>query len=215
MADIFTTGKHKDTSKRVLQCNCPPGLFKKLFLSSAKKYMHLPGDSFAVDAKNKEAFNQLYYYLANSPNFAGDLRKGLFMIGPIGTGKTVAMKSFLDVVSATIDTSGSDFNMSSKAVTRVHSKGLKSKMDEASSRKTFHSRIVYVDDVGKEPVSVNSYGTVTKPFEDFIEMRYRMRKLTFGTSNLTLDDMPYSGHCKDRIKQMFNFIILPGKSRRN
>ena len=38
--------------------------------------------------------------------------------------------------------------------------------------------------------------------------------LTFGTSNLKLEDMPYNKHTIDRMKQMFNIIVLPGKSRR-
>ena len=71
-----------------------------------------------------------------------------------------------------------------------------------------------LDDIGKEQAAIKNYGTIEHPLEDVINKRYNNFGLTFGTSNYNLKDMGYSTHTIDRMKQMMNVIVLPGKSRR-
>lgn len=214
---IIQPGKYPNPNRqRTFSSTCPPEQFKKRFLHAATKRLFIPGEAFIVDDQNKEVINQLYFYLIGGQQFHGELGKGIILIGSVGAGKTVIMNAFLDVLSSVAEFPDAEHSVAATSVRRLASRNLNERMKEEEDTvyKRLYTQLLYVDDLGKEPQKVNDFGTTSKPFEDFIEVRYRKRGLTFGTSNLTLEDMPYSGHCKDRVKQMFNFIILPGKTRR-
>lgn len=201
---IIQKGEYKKPlQRRVFNCKCDPEIFAELFISAATSKIHDTEDSYVVDDTNKEAINQLFYYLNGSNQFSGDPIKGVLMIGSIGGGKTVMMESFIDIFN----------ELSGKIMTCIGSKDLV----EVQKRHGFdylNKRPLFIDDIGKEQTTINTYGTVSKPMEDLINDRYKSAGLTFGTSNLRLEDMPYNRHTIDRMRQMFNVIVLPGKSRR-
>ena len=204
VGDIIKTGEYKKPlQRRIFNCNVSVNDFSRMFIESATRYIHTTESVYIVDDKNKEAINQLFYFLNNSVLFKGDSIKGILMIGAIGGGKTVLMESFIDIFN----------EVSGKIVTNINSKD----MVEVQKKYGFDyldKRPLFIDDIGKEQTLINTYGTVSKPMEDLINDRYKTAGLTFGTSNLKLEDMPYNGHTIDRMKQMFNVIILPGKTRR-
>ncbi|KKK83059.1 hypothetical protein LCGC14_2797200, partial [marine sediment metagenome] len=177
--------------------------FSGMFIESATMRIHATESTYIVDDENKEAINQLFYFLNNSVLFKGDPIKGVLMIGAIGGGKTVLMESFIDIFN----------EVSGKIVTLINSKDLVD-IQKRYGFDYLNRRPLFIDDIGKEQTIINTYGTVSKPMEDLINDRYKSAGLTFGTSNLKLEDMPYNKHTIDRMKQMFNVIILPGKTRR-
>ena len=191
----------KQGRKRLFVSNCNAEQYKEMFIESASSRMY--GSGFVVDEHNKDLINQLYYYLIASEQFKGDLVKGILLLGAIGNGKTVIMESFIDVFNST----------SNKIITTVHAKDL-SRIIIDNTVGYLNKRPLFIDDIGKEQESIKNYGTTVHPFEDTINERYKNFGLTFGTANYTLDDLPYDRHTIDRMKQMFNVIILPGKSRR-
>ena len=145
----------------------------------------------------------MFYYLNNYSQFEGDPIKGLLLIGPIGSGKTVLMQSFINLFN---EISGKvSITIGARDIMEIQKKYGHDYLDK---------RPLFIDDIGKEQTTVNTYGTVSKPMEDLINSRYKTGGLTFGTANLKLEDMPYNKHTIDRMKQMFNVIILPGISRR-
>ena len=174
-----------------------------MFIESATSKIHSTEDFYLVDDQNKDVINQLFYFLINSKHFTGDPIKGVLMIGAIGGGKTVLMEAFIEIFN----------EVSGKVVTCLNSKDLV-EIQKKYGYDYLHKRPLFIDDIGKEQTVINTYGTVSKPMEDLINDRYKTAGLTFGTSNLKLEDMPYNKHTIDRMKQMFNVIILPGKSRR-
>ena len=202
--DIIKTGEYrKPLQKRVFNCNISAEDFSRTFLESATHRIHSSEDSYLVDDNNKEIINQLFYYLNGSGKFHGDHIKGLLLIGAIGGGKTVLLESFIDI-----------FNyISGKIMTCVNSKDLV-EIQKKYGFDYLSKRPLFIDDIGKEQTTINTFGTVSKPMEDLINDRYKTAGLTFGTSNLKLDDMPYNKHTIDRMRQMFNIMILPGNSRR-
>ena len=214
IGDIIKTGEYKNSKPpRTFNADCPPEKFSEYFVKAATGCLYLPGEPFVVDDENKEIINQLYLYLTQSDEFEGDLRKGILIIGALGCGKTVLMRAFICVFEATVTDSTETSNYFTRVnITPISSRDIRKHPNDGSGY--LHKRPLYVDDIGKEPTTVNTFGTVTKPFEDLVEIRYRREALTFGTSNLTLDDMPYNPHTIDRMRQMFNIIVLPGKSRR-
>ena len=204
IGDIIKTGEYKKpVQRRIFNAKISSEDFARMFIESATCKIHSTEDSYIVDDNNKDAINQLYYFLVGSKLFKGDLIKGLLLIGSIGGGKTVLLESFIDVFN---EVSGKVMvNISSKDLTEIQNK---------HGSDYLKRRPLFIDDIGKEQTTINTYGTVSKPMEDLINDRYRTAGLTFGTSNLTLEDMPYNKHTLDRMQQMFNVIVLPGKSRR-
>lgn len=200
-----------------------PEDFSTHLIQSAVKGIYPRRKPFLVDERNRDCIAQMYYFLVgDKENFKGDLWKGFMLVGPYGSGKTLLLKSFMNAFKIFTYNESDYFNgfsrerekpikvefLSSRNILETSSNGVA----EFTIFKTRNP--LFIDDVGKEPGSVNNYGTVTKPMEDVLEFRYSIRALTFGTSNHRLEDMPYSGHTRDRMKSLFNFIKLTGDSRR-
>lgn len=184
-------------------------IFKQLFLLNAnielaKRNRRI---DFVIDEENKEVINQLYFYSIGSEKFTGDLYKGIMLVGNLGTGKTLIMSAFLNIIE-----SGSN-----KIITRFHSKEVPLKLKEKESDPDFYkTRPIFIDDVGKEPSMINNYGTKTSPISDLFALRYDFGSWTFTTTNHTGKELleKYGGSTVDRFKEMFNIINLTGNSRR-
>ncbi len=204
VGDIIRKGEYKKpTQRRIFNCRIYAETFSRMFLASATNKIHSTEDSYIIDDDNTDAINQLFYFLNGSEKFNGDLIKGILLIGAIGGGKTVLLESFIDIFN----------EISGKVVACINSKDIVD-LQKRYGYDYLHKRPLLIDDIGKEQTIINTYGTVSKPMEDLMNDRYKTAGLTFGTSNLKLDDMPYNKHTIDRMRQMFNVIILPGKSRR-
>lgn len=203
--NIIEKGEYKNEAKRerLFRCATTPQKFKDEFL----KAVHMMGfnnKSYIIDDSNQDLINQLFSYLIGSDKFIGDLDKGILLLGKIGCGKTLLMSGFM-----------SAFEIGSgKIVTKLHAKSLHNTIKERGMEFYF-KRPIFIDDIGKEPLEAKDYGNESKPFEDLISHRYNHRGIMFGTSNLKLDDMPYQLHTVDRLKEMFNIIVMNGDSRRN
>lgn len=77
--------------------------------------------------------------------------------------------------------------------------------------------LVAMDDVGREATEVNFYGNSLTPMADFLEYRYREKKKTILTTNLSLKEFveKYGERVKSRMKEMvFPVIFLGGDFRR-
>jgi len=202
--DIIKVGEYKkEKPLRIFKALIHSNTFAERFIGFATNKIVYSEKPYIIDESNKEVINNLFHYINGNIEFQGDLSKGILLIGPIGTGKTIIMESFCEVFN----------ECSNKIITIVGSKNI---VDILSTNgyDYLNKRPVFIDDIGKEQTKINTYGTVSKPMEDLINERYKNESLTFGTSNLKIEDMPYNPHTLDRIKQMFNVIILKGKSRR-
>lgn len=200
-----------------------PDEFSKCLIENALRNIRPRTQPFEIDEKNREVFEQLYYYLVKDSKFNGDLQKGIALTGPYGSGKTLLLKAFSSVLSehafVVIPESRRRYDgkthkkaehawVGSREIMKTISNG----MAEYFIYQT--SGFLFIDDFGKEPLTVNDYGTKTRPMEEVIEYRYTRRLLTFATTNFKLGDLPYSGHTSDRLRAMMNFIPLLGDSRR-
>ena len=204
VGDILKSGSYKKPIvQRIFKCNISATDYAEKFTELATGRMVFSGGDFVVDDDNKDIINQLFYFLVGSDKFNGDPIKGILLMGPYGTGKTIIMESFIDIFNSDSDKRIKSVN--SKDIARIQAENEIGFLDK---------RPLFIDDIGKEQTVVNNYGTVSKPMEDVMNERYKNGAFTLGTSNLKFEDMPYNGHTMDRMKQMFNVMVLPGKSRR-
>jgi len=169
---------------------------------------HSP-DTFYWDDDNREVIQQLYLYLIGHKACKLDINRGIYMMGAIGSGKTVLMKSFIQV---------QDY-LTKHSTLMVHSKNLFDLIKEKGIR-FLSERPMFIDDLGRENLEESDFGRKVKPIVDLFSQRYENGARTFATSNFKIetlsgtDDRGYGKFITSRMQEMFNVIELPGKSRR-
>lgn len=168
-----------------------------------------PKGKFIVDDFNKEALSQFYYWLnCNTVKFKGDISKGVIFYGTYGTGKTVLMNVCADIYSI----------LSGKNFVFINLMNLTTEIIENNRKIEFYQkRPLKIDEIGREAETVKSYGNERRLMEELLTARYVNNSLLMiGTTNMKLDDLrnSYGEYLGERLLEMFNFIVLPGKSRR-
>jgi DNA replication protein DnaC len=160
---------------------------------------------FLIDNENREILFQLYFYLTGSPQFKGNLDKGILLSGSIGVGKTLILNSFCNIIEA----------FSQKRITRFNSKRIAPAIIEKEAG-FYDKRPLFIDDLGREQKEINDYGTKEQPLIDLFSVRYDLGSWTFATTNFgdeTLSSF-YGAQIFDRFKEMFNFLYIKGESKR-
>lgn len=185
-----------------------PETFKEAFklIANTQMIKRNNQDVFKVDENNKELINQIYFYAIGSDKFKGDLRKGILLNGNVGTGKTIIINTLIEIIQ----------RLTNKIITVFHAKEIHYKVSKQDDEAYYHKRPLFVDDIGKEPSVVNSFGTKTNPIADLFAARYDCGAWTFATTNHTKPDLIdyYGDSTVDRFREMFNVIALIGESRR-
>jgi len=191
--------------------------FINLFKINAKNEMikrNIDKD-FIIDKDNAEVIDNLYYYLIQNNEFKayknnkkidGDFNKGILLSGEIGTGKTIIISSFCNIIEG----------LSDKIIEKYHSKQLIKRLNDEQDDEYFNERPLFIDDIGKEAKEIIDYGTRKYPMTDLFSTRYNYGAWTFGTTNYTEKTLEsyYGESITDRFNEIFNLLILKGKSRR-
>lgn len=191
---------------------------KQLFNAEAKKHYALKNRIFKVDENNQVFLNLLCKYFAQDETFEtlhkGELQKGLLVTGNHGTGKTSSFQ-IIQTISQKYNLKQLWFPIAptSKIVEKYNMEKNKDFIVKRYSKGTF-----LFDDLGAEKEASN-YGK-EDIFIRILENRYNefMAKgiKTYITSNLTLQEIRkrYGERVEDRFVQMFNFLEIDGKSKR-
>ena len=207
-------GENQSKMKKV---NISTDQFKILFWRTGKKYFKELNRSFIVDEENKHFLDLVARYFTQDISFetdtGGELRKGLFIHGPCGTGKS----SVFDIIrnlcmeynlmqywfsNVSVHDVVTEFNKHGEQVVEKYSRGT-----------------VHFDDLGTEKM-VQLWGIKENLLTRILQIRYNNFKdrgtKTFVTTNHSLQDFKkiYGVQVYDRIFEMFNIMELGGKSRR-
>lgn len=190
---------------------------KELFMIRLNEQMKLrrKKEDFIIDDMNKQLINQLFYYIVGASKlFSGDFEKGILVLGNLGSGKTIIMQAFCQVWDDLFNTKMR--TTSAKKYVEFVMNPDKFRSETFNILPTYNKLTLFIDDIGKESKKVNLYGTEFCPIADLFAERYDNGSLTFATGNYTLDSLKeqYGETVTDRMKEMFNIIILKGKSRR-
>lgn len=178
---------------------------------------------FDVIAQNKRAYHNLFDYFTYQVGTELNFKKGLIVIGNVGTGKTTLMNIFADFVGNTL--TDTDYLkkrnlffqiITARDIDRNVSKG-NIKYYESLIDKRLN---LCIDDLGLERRETNSYGNKNNIIEDLILDRYELWHKhgikTHYTTNLNLDAIKriYSERTFSRLTQMTNAIIWQGSDFR-
>jgi hypothetical protein len=180
---------------------------------------------FRITNENESVIKQLVLYFNNHPKSKLNPNKGIYLAGTVGTGKTTLMKlfsswklsqKFLFVSCRDIQR---EFASGGFACLEKYSK--KSYKYKNGSHHPANGHIIYCfDDFGSEGRS-KFYGNDVSVMEEIIQDRYNEYSdrglITHVTSNLKdgqlIQDI-YGVRVRDRIREMFNIVLLNGNSFR-
>jgi DNA replication protein DnaC len=170
---------------------------------------------FVLTLEAKELYVKLIQYFYSDVNFPGELKKGLMLQGPTGTGKTLAMKImsiYLELERIGYIMNGIRYRMNFDVV-NVNDLVNGFLQHGFDGIQTYISRnVVCLDDIGIEIREVKHFGNNLDVISYIISERYSKGKLTFATTNYPKDRLGsiYSDRIVSRIYEMLNFITVKG-----
>lgn len=194
---------------------------KKMLLTTVSKN----GNAFEITDFNREIIDHLCLYFSNDPNFKGDPKKGIMLMGTPGVGKTHLMNFFAKnpKASYTIPTC--------KVITERYANKWS---HEEKSTIEYYSELKRADvghqwdqvelgtcfgDLGAEAGESSSYGNRKNVMEEIIFNRYESNLpfyFTHFTTNLNAAELgqKYGDRFKDRLREMCNVYVINGPSFR-
>lgn len=189
--------------------------FFELIKAIGTKILRERGESteFVYDEFNQGVVRQLWLYSVRDIRFRGDLSKGVMIVGPTGTGKSLLMRSWSELITEMAHGRGGKVCKFIRADDLIEQY-----LDRVKTGIKWENWLLCVDEFGREARQANRYGNVEHPMQDLLTKRYVSGAITHGTSNhdenTILDAGFYGEMVADRLKSMFNFFVLSGESRR-
>ena len=183
----------------------------------------IPEYQITSEIKNVLA-DLLDYFTGNEFNCHSkniDLNKGIFLVGPVGTGKSIIMQGYKNYTRIFRKNSFQYFGIN-EICDKININGVK-ELDRFYIQDTgnkFQTITCLIDDLGSRNEIVNNYGTQINVTEQLLTYRYivfqKYKKLTHFTSNIYPSELSklYDTRVVERISEMCNVIELSGKNFR-
>lgn len=174
---------------------------------------------FVFTDELKAIYRELIMYVHGDPLFNGTIEKGLMLIGPSGTGKTLAMKiikAYRQIDDTWYLKDGRPYRMNYDIyhVNDIVNGFMENGFDGID---LYCKRYVACfDDIGSEIERVKHYGNELDVMSHILAERYAHRLLTFGTSNFPVSvlEEKYDDRTVSRMYALFNFITIKGTDYR-
>jgi len=188
-------------------------------------------NSFKLDKDTKKLYEQVLQYFRGDPEFEKDgfsLNKGLLLTGDLGTGKSTVLK-VIQILTPPDDKNGFGITPT-RLIAREYSVNGVDILNKYGCH-SFHKGVMggldktrpinrCFDDLGLEDTNSQNYGNYANVMADIILDRYdsfiSYGMLTHATTNLGGSDLEreYGDRVRDRLKEMMNFIVVRGESKR-
>ena len=178
--------------------------YLNIYLSIINQNTEKPFELFDF---NKEIVMNICKYFSEDEEGPYKLKKGLLIIGPVGGGKTALMKAFLN-------NDKMPFNM--QDCREIGDNFLRVGISALDEYLNIHKRLsgYCFDDFGWD-TGKKIYGNEINPMERIIDTIYKSGMFTkcHLTTNLNMEmiEQQYGTRIRDRIREMFNCIVLNNK----
>lgn len=168
---------------------------------------------FVVNDINRSTIEFFCRYLNNQE----DNRKGIFIVGNFGSGKTMLMKAYAEFNNRHIRKESvvvhitTDLNILYLKIDKWSEKPQKMGLDAIKyiySDSDSCERVF--DDLGAEETTVQDYGNKFSVMAHVISERHRNRLKTHFTTNLSMGklDSAYGGRIESRMNEMCHILVL-------
>lgn len=191
--------------------------FEKMMIASAENIMMKRGTymRYIVDDVNRDIMKQSYYhFIGDQSKCKWNVDKGIFLYGKIGCGKTLFMRTYLNVTGA----------MCGLIIKYIHAKEIYDIMKSDENKKLLVTSALFIDELGRESLEINEFGNKIRPIQDLFAYRYEFGSRTFCTSNFSMEQLEgkivdgvqkgYGKYVRTRMEEMMNIIEMPGDNRR-
>jgi hypothetical protein len=179
---------------------------------------------FQIDKDNKEIYENTVKYFAADETGKYNIRKGLYVYGSTGVGKTLYFKIFYELNRALDSKNNFKILNICDLIDGITSEGSKY---FASSHITPNKNTLWrqpehilIDDLGQSEEIASYFGNNINVAVEFIRRRHYAYvdqfTLTHVATNLKPSDIEkkYGKYLKSRMVEMFNVIFFQGKDRR-
>ena len=166
---------------------------------------HKKNDMFMIDDNNIEVINLMYDYVSFNESTINP-HIGILLNGNWGCGKSILIETFCKILSDVSNT---------EPIQVIHAIDLAEQI-RINGVSPFIRKPLCIQDIGKEPVEVTSWGTKINPLTNLLAIRAEYGELTFGSMNIGFKtfEKTYQEFIAKRIKDYVHFICLKGESRR-
>lgn len=162
-----------------------------------------------LDDQTKTNISAFAKFLTNGNKF------GAIFSGICGNGKTTLLYAFRNLLNYL-----NQKRMFPNTDTGIIIVDAKDIAEYAKDLKRFHDLrsqpLLAIEDMGREPVEVMSYGNVLNPVIDLLEYRYNQQLFTLITTNLIPQEIRerYGNRIADRFNEMLDILIFGNKTYR-
>lgn len=182
---------------------------------------------FHLDEERRKYYQLVYWYFMRNARFLAldstySFRKGLLLCGGVGTGKSLLMQVFSQMV---VDEQRRRVFIV-VSTDQMQQEFLTDGMDviDRYSKKCFYrngdAKAICIDDLGMEDKELYSFKNRVNIMSQILFARHRYQlsngMLTHATTNHSGTELQkfYGVRVGDRLKEMFNIVVMDGKSLR-
>jgi DNA replication protein DnaC len=137
----------------------------------------------------------------------GDFKAGLLLYGTIGSGKTTLMNSLVKFLTIT------EPGISKGKYSAID---IAEKFEQGEKDFIIDKKMLFIDDLGEEPLTIKNYGNERSPLIELLYKRYDRKQFTIITTNLLEKEIEetYGARIADRMHEMFDRIYFDHASFR-
>lgn len=181
-----------------------------MLLRAVQLEVQARGKEFVLTKELYALTSKLSLWLTDDSHYFGFMMCGLF-----GNGKTTVIKA-LKRLLAYLDFHDDYSNPWELRIFDAKTICQKSISDYEWFHNLCYSKMVAIDDLGCEPLEIQSYGNIYTPIIDLLTHRYDRQLFTMITTNLTPQEIRprYGDRIADRLNEMVRNIVFKNKSFR-